>query len=716
MESIPSAVMPGGWMLMSWLILQVMVVAALAQSAWWISARLRVTKSLAERSLAALMLLLGLLTLIPMFWGLLGLLSDYSMIFTTGIVWMLSWVWARPASAIQALARRSSSSTEAIPLLLQIAVVGVICVYLIPLLRTVFEVPVRWDSLTYHLFLPAQWIESQTVENLEFPYPLNFVGHYPKHQELLLTSLMVVARNDVFSELGSFLLYPTLALAVGCLCMRLGSSRNAGLAAGLFVLTLPAHLTPAAGAYADGFLAVTLVSSLVFGLAAIDHRLDEPRRWEALFLTGLAVGLAAGAKYTALEFGLFLLVMLAWMGWRQGMRGRELLPRLSFFLVISVLSGGVWYALNFAGHGNPFYPVPIGPLPGLHHLGLDWGSSILDRLGPLVRSGDLMKAWFGFSQDRPGIPLMGLKLIPVTALAVYGAWALLRRRTAGAGWVVLGFAVLALGYLRLPFWNVGWLSTQTRFAIPALCVGAALGFSALSQRGASVGFLVLLVVVGFVLDAPVLDLTVPDLGWDSNAGQLMVAGSPVIDRLWVGRLLAMVVFGIGAGFCLLRSRSEAFRRQTGWRVGWTLGGLVVLISLIAVPYVREPLRYEQVARVGLPGPKTRYVKAAAWLEDHYPAVPAAVAASGNLEFLYLFSGRSLDRLISDGRLRGRQNEEWKGALEASRSELLIALRWPGFSMPPEENAASEVGWSNVYEDDWVSVFIVPRRTNSEPNP
>ncbi|MFP6640535.1 MAG: hypothetical protein VCC04_09845, partial [Myxococcota bacterium] len=537
------------------LLLQALVVFGLAQSAWWSSARLLLPNDRAERSLVALVIGLALATIIPTIWGLLGLLSAYSMGFSALLVWASAYRWARPASLLQA-SERDADSPRPISLVLQIAAVLVLSVYFLPLLRSILEVPVRWDSLTYHLFLPAQWIQSATIENPAFPYPLSFVAHYPKHQELLLSSLMVVARNDLFAELGSLLLYPALGLAVRCLCVRLGASREAGFAAGLFVITIPAHFIPAAGAYAEGFLGVALISSLVFALAAIEPRSSESRRIEGFILCGLAIGLAAGTKYTALELGLLLVAMLGWGAWRLGVRGRELVRLLFAFLGVSVLSGGVWYGLNFAAHGNPFYPVPIGPLPGAHYLGLDWeGASILDRLGPLVRDGSLYAAWFSFSEERPWLPLIGFKLLPVLFLALYGAIALMRRRTSGATWMVLAFAILGLGYLRLPFWNVGWLPTQTRFAVPALCVGAALGFAALSMRGVSARILALLVVGGFVLDGPVLDLTTPDLAWDSSSGGFMVAGDSVTDRLWFGRLIAGIVFLGGVVLCLWRSQS-----------------------------------------------------------------------------------------------------------------------------------------------------------------
>ncbi|MFP8874118.1 MAG: hypothetical protein VCB42_06235, partial [Myxococcota bacterium] len=503
--------MSSSWMLMLRLVLQAVMVFALAQAAWWSSARLRLPEDRAERSLAALVILLALATAIPTLWGLVGWLSAYSMGFTSLFVWAVAYSWARPASRLWRPLRDADSPAPPIPLALQVAGVLALSVYFLPLTRSILEVPVRWDSLTYHLFLPAQWIESARIANAEFAYPLSFVAQYPKHQELFLTSLMAVARNDLFTEVGSLLLYPALGLAVRCLCVRLGASREAGFAAGLFVITIPAHFIPAAGAYAEGFLGVTLISSLVFALAAIDLRTATSRRLEGFILSGLAIGLAAGTKYVALELGIFLVGMLGWSAWRLGVRGGELRRLLFAFFATAVLSGGVWYALNLAAHGNPFYPVPFGPLPGAHYLGLDWqGASILDRLGPLVRDGHLYAAWFGFSDGRPWLPLIGFKLVPVMLLGLYGSFALMRRRVSGAGWIVLAFAVLALGYLRLPFWNVGWLATQTRFAVPALCVGAALGFAALSMRGVSARILALIVVGGFVLDGPVLDLTTPD--------------------------------------------------------------------------------------------------------------------------------------------------------------------------------------------------------------
>ena len=74
--------------------------------------------------------------------------------------------------------------------------------YAPPFLRSVFEVPIRWATLTYHLFLPAKWIEAGRVFNPEMQYPLNFVAHYPKHQELLLTTTMAVALVPVVIHSG----------------------------------------------------------------------------------------------------------------------------------------------------------------------------------------------------------------------------------------------------------------------------------------------------------------------------------------------------------------------------------------------------------------------------------------------------------------------------------------------------------------------------------
>jgi len=708
------------------LLLQAAALVGLGQAAWWRSASARFVADRAERLLVAVVLFLLIVTLLPTILGLLGLFTAPAFGIGCAVIWVGAFVRARPTSL-----RWESPDTnaEALPRSLRLAGAIALAFYVPSLLRSIFEVPVRWDSLTYHLFLPATWIVEARVFNPDMPYPLAWVAHYPKHHELFVASTMVVARNDLFVEIATLLLYLTSGLAVRCLCARLGASNAAAFAAGVFVVTIPAHLNPSSGAYAEGLLVTVMMAALVFALASMEamrSRAEASVRMEAILACGLAIGLAAGTKYTALGLGVLLVVVLAVDAWRSDLRGAVLARTLGAFGVVAGISGGVWYALNVASHGNPFHPVPFGPFEGAHRFGLPWeGASILDRVGPLLRSGELLDVWLSRPDDRPWLPTLGWKSVPAIGLAAIGVFVLLRARVAGALGVSLAFAVLVVGYLRLPYWQPGWLVTQTRFAVPALCVGAALGFAALSRVGVPPRVLGVLVLIGLALDAPMLDLTLPDLaigGASTGAAPggetpgVVVAGRDVGTRLLAGRFVVASIVGVAV---IWVGRSAAWPGPACMRRRRTIALVAaapIVLALIVAPWVREANRYEQLQWGGAPGPKARFVPAAAWLEAHHPGRPVAAVGSYSLEFLYLFSGRHIDRSVADGRQAGRDEASWGRALASDGRELLLCMTWPTRAEPLEAEAARRAGWSELYRDASVSIFeIAPIEADDPPS-
>jgi len=684
------------WMLWLRLGLQGAVLVGLGQAAWWSSALLRTPRDGAERLLAALVLLLGAMTMIPTLWGLMGLLSPFTLTLSAAVAWGAALVKARPAS----VALRAAPRPERLPLWLRTTGLVAACAYAAPLLRSLFEVPVRWDTLTYHLFLPARWIQSGHVSNPDFPYPLRLVGHYPKHQELFLTSATGVARNDLFAEVSTLVVYLSVALGVYGLVARLGGSRAAAFAAGAFALTLPAHFIPAAGAYAEGLLTLSVLAALVFGVASLDAARAGSARIEPWLLCGLALGLAVGTKYTALPLAALvgLALGLAALG------GRGEVPARAFgaFFGAALASGGVWYALNTVSHGNPFHPVPLWPFATTSPTGMSWDANILNQLGRLIESGALLRKWLEWDAQHPWMPFVGWKLVPATALALYGAIALPRARVTGAWLVVGAFVVLWFGYLRAPYFRPEWLSTQTRLVPPAICVGLALGFAALSRHRIPTSAWVAIVLGGLALDVAMLDLRVPDLVWNERYGRFAFGWMSVPTRLAIGRVfVAALATGVVA-VSLWTARRGAAPRCTTWL---RIGGAMIVCALLIAPWIREPIRYVQYERAGPVGPKRRYSPAAAWLELHHPARPIAAVNSRSLEFLYLFSGRGMDRRIEDAKMReGADEAAWHRTLLDSQSELLVCMRWPRQPLPPEVEVAMRLGLTELYRDHDVTIF------------
>lgn len=693
------------------LLAQAVSLVALGFAAWWTSGLLRTPRDESERGLAALLLLLAAMTMLPAFWGVLGLLHPVTMAGSTAVLFGAAFAKAAPARRSQA----APPATGRMPPVLAALGWALCALALPPLLRAVFEVPIRWDTLTYHLFLPAMWIESGHVFNPDMAYPLKLVAHYPKHQELFLTTTMAVARADLFAELASFVVYLAGPWAVFCLAGRLGAGRSAAFAAGAFAWTLPAHFAPAAGAYAEGLLVFAIVAALVFLVAAlgeVDGRAAAHGSLEAWVLAGVATGLAVGTKYTALPFAAAALLGAALSTWR--LPRAEQARRLGVFLAAALALGGIWYAINLLGKGNPFYPVPLGPLPGVHRIGLPWeGSSILENMGSLVQSGALQKAWLDGHPKRPWMPTFGWKAVPSVLLGVVGAVVLVRARVRGAGVVVLAACALILAYLRAPYWQPGWLHTQTRLAVPALFVCIALGFAALGRARLPAAAWVAIVLGGLALDARHLDLLVPDLAWHAELGRFVVEGRGVPVRLARGRMLvagvALVVFSLSWWRLSRGARAPSARRR-----GLGLAVCVLVLALVAAPWVREPNRYDQYERVGPFGPKRRYAPAAAWAEAHHPARPIAAASSGALEFLYLFVGRDLDRRVRGGRMRPGESEEvWRERLVEEGHALLVTMRWPRRDQPPELAAARSLGLVELHADESVAVFEIAPAANAE---
>ena len=362
---------------------------------------------------------------------------------------------------------------------------------------------------------------------------------------------------------------------------------------------------------------------------------------------------------------------------------------------------------NGIGH-HPFYPRPLGPLPGAHHFGHPWdGASIVDQLVPLLRSGRLGDVWLFGADDQPWQATTGLKVVPLVGLIALGAVTLVRRRTPGAAWVIGAFAVLAWTYLALPYWNEPLLFTQTRFAMPALFTGAAIGFAGLSRLGVAPLWLAGLVAVGLALDMPRLDLSLPALAWDSATGGFRMADATLDDRLRAGRWLVTALMGAAGLAAIALARAPAGRRAPTLRWAGAALACTLALALAAAPAIREPLRPAQTKTLGGTAPQRHMVDAATWLDAHATGRPAAVATSFMHHFLYLFSGRALDRRLGEGARGGRDVEVWRADLTREGYELLVVTRTRGTAEAREAEAAREAGWPELFGDDWVSVFEIP---------
>jgi hypothetical protein len=232
----------------------------------------------------------------------------------------------------------------------------------------------NFDSLWYHLPFAAEMVQSHSVTGMHYVDTVFTNWFYPQNSELLHAVGMLLTGRDTGSL---FLNYGWLAvafLAAWCIGRPYGRGSLSVVAAAIL---LESHILvvrePAAGKN-DLMAAALLLAAMAILVTAwnqrrgLKHPADGPisctrlnlsahRPW-FLAVAGLAMGLAAGTKVTALAMAGALsvaVVVLAPAGRRWVAAGWWFVPAL--------LGGGFWYLRNLVVAGNPLPALEsIGPI------------------------------------------------------------------------------------------------------------------------------------------------------------------------------------------------------------------------------------------------------------------------------------------------------------------------------------------------------------------
>lgn len=208
-----------------------------------------------------------------------------------------------------------------------------------------------YDSLVYHLAVPAQYSHAGRIIQLPFDHH----SYFPFTMEMLY-GVALELRGPVFAKLFHWLMLPLGALILAAMGQRAGS-RVGGLLAACLFTSLPMTLVEASTAYVDlGFAAFVVAAVLCFAGAPTPNHLHN------LAWSGAFCGFCLGTKY----FGWLILGFLGvWLCVEtlktkpdNGARG------IVLFAVCALIIGGAWYARNWIWVGNPVYPFAFGLFGG----------------------------------------------------------------------------------------------------------------------------------------------------------------------------------------------------------------------------------------------------------------------------------------------------------------------------------------------------------------
>jgi hypothetical protein len=508
-----------------------------------------------------------------------------------------------------------------------------------------------FDVLWYHMPFAAVFAQTGSVTGIQFTQADPFVAYYPASAELFHAIGIVALRNDFLSPLLNLLWMALVLLAAWCTGRR-WRVEPFTLAAGALLLSLPVLSTTQPG---EAFNDVVGLASLMAAVALI--LTPEGGRLELLG-AGLALGLAAGTKYTFLVPGVILVVgVIAAAPRRDRMRAGALL------VAGLAVTGGWWYLRAVLHTGNPLgLRQDLGPLhlPGarsplaeatqqtvfseIRHLSL-WGTRFVPGLahafGPL---------W---------------PLILVAAVAVVLAAAGLRHEPV-LRTVAVAAGVAAVTYLFLPTGATGIQQNSVLFEVNLRYVAPALALC------------LLLLPIVLALRAPRLLIAL---------GPAMIAIAVLAQfehNVWPTDPSRHAAFLVAIAVLLGVAVSAHRRLATASRTVLVAGAIVAVLVVVAAGAMAQRHYFHRrylVGRQALGGISAIY----RWAQ---PIAHARIALYGTVEQYPLYGATDTNVVDYLGQPAADGGYEpiitcrrWQASLEAGRYQYLVLTSGPTAPIP-----------------------------------
>ena len=350
----------------------------------------------------------------------------------------------------------------------------------------------NFDSLWYHMPFAVEMVQSHSVTGMHHTETVFTNWFYPQNSELLHGVGILLTGRDTLSLFLNFGWLAVAFLAAYCVGRPYGRGAATAIAAAILLECHTLVVRDPGAAKNDLMAAALILASIailveawsrraspsqgVVELRGVMHAKAQPHplgwdRW-ALAGAGLAVGLAAGTRVTALAMAAALtvaVIMLAPRGARLAAAGWWFLP---------ALAGGVfWYLRNLVVAGNPIPEVEsLGPISLPHPERLQEGRPDFNIVHYATDTG-VWREYFGPGLEQAFGTLWPLVVFGAAAAALV---AVLRGRDRIVRWVgaVALFGLLA--YLFTPLSAAGaegepvGFGINIRYVIPALLAGIVL--------------------------------------------------------------------------------------------------------------------------------------------------------------------------------------------------------------------------------------------------
>lgn len=221
--------------------------------------------------------------------------------------------------------------------------------------NAVFQVPVEYDNLAYHLPFVVDWMQKGHLWDVYYSAYAGPLGYYPSNFELLDLWAMLPFNSDLLVNLLNLPIFLILPLLLYKVARNFTVGHKASLLVVALFMVLPVTLRQLGTPLVDLYFCFTFLLSLFF--------YQEYRKSHSLVdigLAGLALGLFMGTKYLGIIYALPLVILYALtVLWTERKRLTRFLRGGVIFALAIIATGGFWYVRNWIDSGNPIFPTEV---------------------------------------------------------------------------------------------------------------------------------------------------------------------------------------------------------------------------------------------------------------------------------------------------------------------------------------------------------------------
>lgn len=379
--------------------------------------------------------------------GMLGWLSHTGILLSLGALALIS-IPALPKAneIVNKLEPHGRASIQPI----EYAVFSFLLVFMMVNLLGALAPDTTWDTHTYHLNLPKQWLTAgQMVHkpyNVYSAWPLNLSVVYALEMSLIDGSLLPQLTHFGLGILSTLLIYSFVRPRYGAVAASFAS---------LIFYSIPVMAWLSGTAISDLGVSYFALFSVVGFLHWSES--EEPG-W--LYLAAGGAGLVMGTKLTGLFAPALLVMSIFYRGLLRREPTRRMVYQASLVSLIAITLALPWYLKSYIQTGNPIFPFGYSLFGGKY-----WTEAINERY---LAS---QYGYMGIGRSMMDYLLLPLRLLipnhfpyegPISwVLLIAPIWGLAQRKDKVAQYLSL-YAILSF-----IFWSL-FTTQQVRMLLPAL--------------------------------------------------------------------------------------------------------------------------------------------------------------------------------------------------------------------------------------------------------